>query len=512
MIGNCGAGDDTFHEHKQAHDVLVERVGDDIHFGNYQCTVIDMRGANDDSDSDSDSYGRGDVKGDDDDDDDDFFDYPKTPRGNNSEEKPNPFATPNKQSRKERALERLRKEGELLKVIAEGREMASRHIANRFIERQLPNSIGHNPLRAIRSCMETLSPILFMYLTKQEIRNSGKLINKAFHQTSHHLNGDYYNALVVQMALNLDRCIFNAINKDIFLLIDSFLSFSESLPLCVCDTKIRNVLDKDYIQFKRKSFTYNHGIYRPHPTHKIITNKNGDKVVYFYNKFKNYILGLMELHGDCKVWLNFIVRSEFTNIYLFKSQFTDVLDSKLVSSIKKRIKTWKKANENGLITVNALANPFGVRAGGATNVSIDPKLLDEVWKECVVVCAECGSISDPAIAGLMKFVIESYGGCECVIWLKSDPIPKQGKGKKKIFYVTREKLTRFRRDYNLDSVQSSKTKVDLERLLWSYIPFMIEFLTVSSLFIFMLSGNAFRFYFNVICYGSMFSFCVLMLI
>ena len=126
-------------------------------------------------------------------------------------------------------------------------------------------------------------------------------------------------------------------------------------------------------------------------------------------------------------------------------------------------------------------------------------MLDEVWKECVVVVTECGSISDPAIAGLMKFVVESVGDYEAVIWLKSDPIPKEGKGKSNKFYITREKISRFRRDYNIDAVQSGKTKVDLERLLWSYIPYMIEFLVVSSLFIFMLSFTTVSFSFSYYC-------------
>ena len=127
-----------------------------------------------------------------------------------------------------------------------------------------------------------------------------------------------------------------------------------------------------------------------------------------------------------------------------------------------------------MISLNAAANPNGLRIGGAGPRSI----LDEDIKLCVrkeidYLLIKGTKIGNLELANLIKIVAESHGFYKQIqIHLHETVLPNDASDE--IYYLTQQVLSRFRSEWKVLKRSGSKSFVDIDDLLIQMIPSLVK--------------------------------------
>ena len=338
-----------------------------------------------------------------------------------------------------------------------------------------PNAIQGDKVTFCRRFCSNLFPALLIYLSKKEGRRLN-ILNK------------FINNRITCIVSNTQQLLFKVMSRrDPFAFIKSYLTYNDCKNMNHCNKYYKNKFNVHVLRSKFENFRYNHLYYKPKVTGVLSKGKfkNNNKSRWqFTVAFKNYCLARICLNPNSDGWVDFVINEEFYPFYSDKSTIPGRLDRAQLKIFRAMWRRWANKNLNNAISILSIANPLAFRLPGAgRKEALKRSLQWQIYRNAIDYALEHGALDVHVLGSIMFDVVDSASQCdlEPILWLGTGKIPPDDVNNSKKYYITEEKVARFRCDWNLNCIGANKSTGDVNKFIDDMIPVWMEGMVISRL-------------------------------
>ena len=184
-------------------------------------------------------------------------------------------------------------------------------------------------------------------------------------------------------------------------------------------------------------------------------------------------------------WIDYVINDEFYQFYGEKSTKRDRLDAAQLKIFRAMWKRWALNNANNALSILAVANPLSFRLPGAGRPNALKKPLQwQIYKGAIDYAIDHGACDARSLAYIIYDVIEQAKeeyNITPILLFGGAKVSEAEEKDSSYYYITDDKVERFRSDWNIGCIGKKKTAGDVNEFIDMMIPVWMETMIVQDL-------------------------------